>query len=323
MANSKRFGLVIFELRQELIYMGIYITIIVFVIVIAMGLLLGYYFTSQSFKPNYWSYEDSYDHEVKNGMLIPDNYNQLDKEEVIIQSKYTCDLKAIYFPNGDTKDTVIVCHGYSANLYGSVKYMNMFYALGFNVLIYDHRGHGASGKSLCSMGYIEKEDLKTCVDWIINRNGHEGVIGTHGESMGGATVLMHAAIDERVDFVIADCAFASVWDQFSHVLKEERRLPSFPILHVSSLVSKFRIGSFFSGIKPISGINDIKAPILFIHGDSDTYIPMEASQAMYDQRKGPKDIYFANGAEHAVSYVVDPERYKAEVSRFLQKYHYR
>lgn len=299
------------------------ITLIILGFTVAMVVVLGYYFTSQSFKPNYWTYEKSYDREVEFGVLDPEAYDLLDKEPVVINSTLGGDLTGVYIKNGESKDTVIVCHGYGCNLYSSVKYMDIFYDQGFNVLIYDHRGHGHSDPSLCSMGYMEKVDLKTCVDYVVKKNGREGLIGTHGESMGGATVLMHAAIDDRVDFVVADCPFANLWDQFSHILKEERHLPTFPILQAGTLVSKFRIGAFFSEINPIDGINKIKAPILFIHGANDTYIPPKATQQMYDRRSGDKQLYYAEASEHARSFFDHPEEYSREVKQFLKTYNIR
>lgn len=43
------------------------------------------------------------------------------------------------------------------------------------------------------MGFREKEDLQTVADAVMARLGPNVKIGTHGESMGGATVVQHAA----------------------------------------------------------------------------------------------------------------------------------
>lgn len=295
----------------------IVLLIILLVFLVGMG-IIGIYFTNESFKPKYWGYEEAYDNEVEHQLIDPDVYNQIQKEEIYIESDYNCKLHGIYFPLEGAIDTVIVVHGYSYNLFGSVKFMTFFRNQGYNVLIYDQRGHGKSGPSLCSMGHIEKEDLKKWVDYIVERNGTKGRIGTHGTSMGGATVLLHGAMDHRVDFIIADCPFAKVWDQFSHVLKTERHLPVFPILHAATLVSYFRIGTTFSNIAPIKVLKDIKVPIFFVHGKEDGYIPPKASEDMYNVYAGPKRLYLANDADHAYAYFEHPDRYEEEVRAFLK-----
>ena len=60
---------------------------------------------------------------------------------------------------------------------------------------------------LCSMGYYEKDDVYDLVSAIIERYGNDIIIGTYGESMGGAAVILEQAIDKRIHFVITDCTF--------------------------------------------------------------------------------------------------------------------
>lgn len=197
--------------------------------------------------------------------------------------------------------------------------MDMFYKKGFNVFVYDHRFHGKSGGENCTMGYYEKYDLKSCVDWVLNKIGQDSIIGTHGESMGAAIVLLHAAIDNRINFVIADCPYESVKEQFKHRLKIEYKLPSFPIINLASLVTKIKTKAFYGNISPIKIIGSIKTPILFIHGDSDTYIPYSHTVHLFNSKKGIKKLYLAKDANHAGSFLVDKIQYEKVVNEFLSE----
>lgn len=300
---------------KNLIIIGIFLFLILVIL-----LAIGYYFTRITLNPKAKDYDDTFKIEVNSGYINEEEYKSITKEEVYVDSNFGYKLHGIWFPNGDSKKTVIICHGFSFSLYGSVKYMNIFLKRGYNVLIYDHRYHGKSGGKICSMGFYEKYDLKTMVDYVIKRKGEDSIIGTHGESMGGATVLLHGAIDERISFIIADCPFSSVFNQFKYRLKIEYKLPSFPILYFSSLVTKFRINAFYKDISPIKVIDKIKTPILFIHGDSDTYVPSSNTIEMYNKKEGPKSIYLAKDGEHAKSYYVDKEKYENVIDEFLKEF---
>ena len=137
--------------------------------------------------------------------------------------------------------------------------------------------------------------------------------------MGAATVLLHASIDDRINFAIADCPFESLKEQIKYRLKIEYKLPSFPIINLASLVNKIRIKAFYGNISPIKNIGNIKTPILFIHGDSDNYIPYYNTMDLYNSKQGIKKLYLAKGADHAKSFITDKVKYEKEVNEFLRE----
>ena len=104
----------------------------------------------------------------------------------------------------------IISHGITWNYEGSIKYMNLFYRRGWNVLIYDNRNHGMNNKINTSYGYYEKHDLIACIEWAQERCGPDIKIGLMGESMGAGITLQAAAIDSRVAFAVADCPFSDL-----------------------------------------------------------------------------------------------------------------
>lgn len=288
--------------------------IIGILIIILLG--VGYYFANISLFPKTTDYLKAYEIEKSKGFILEGIY-PYDYQTIQIKSDFDYNLHGLWFQNGPSKKTMIIVHGYTYNHYGSIKYMDMFIKRGFNVLLYDHRYHGKSGGKNCSFGYYEKYDLKNCVDWVKNKVGQESFIATHGESMGAATTLMHAAIDDRVDLLIADCPFESVYEQFKYRLKVEYHLPPFPVLTISNLFTRFFIKASYGQISPLNLVKHIKCPTLFIHGKDDAYIPCEHSQNLYEAKTGFKKIYLVDGADHAESYQTDKSRYEKEVHQFL------
>jgi len=84
--------------------------------------------------------------------------------------------------------------------------------LGYNLLIVDQRAHGDSDGNTITFGIKEKYD---CVDWVrfvIGIFGEDVKILLGGVSMGAATVLMAAGLDElphQVKAITADCGYSS------------------------------------------------------------------------------------------------------------------
>ncbi|MGC9399664.1 MAG: alpha/beta hydrolase [Anaerolineae bacterium] len=286
-------------------------------LLLAILVAIGWYFSDVVLYPKTFSAAACYNYEFKQGRMPSDGFPSWPQEEMWIDSPHGYPLYGAYLPLRGAKRTVIIAHGITATLYSSVRYATLFRALGFNLLLIEHRNHGRSGGAFTSYGVYEKDDLKAWVDWALERCP-DCAIGVHGESMGAATALQHAAIDDRLAFVVADCPFANARDEFTYRLKEEHGLPAFPIIPTASLITRVRAGWFFGDAAPIAQIAGVKTPVLFIHGADDAYIPPEASVALHAAKRGVKQLYLAPGADHAQAYQADPEAYEAVVREFLE-----
>ena len=291
--------------------------IVIGFLIISVLCAAGYYFSSMVITPKVWDYDETYVNELKFNRFTEQYYNSLPKEEVYIQSPNGYTLHAMYIPKGTNK-TIIFIHGHTYTLMGDFKYLEMFRSLGFNALLFDSRYHGKSGGANTTFGKYEKYDVKACVDWVTQKNGKNSIIGLHGESMGSAICLLYAAIDDRCSFYIVDGAMADLQELLAYRLKKDFGLPAFPLLHSASLMSRLRGAMLFSEISPIAVINNIKAPIFFIHGGDDTDIPVEHAQRLYNTYTGTKRIWVCPGATHSKSIIVNRDEYTKQVKEFLQ-----
>jgi hypothetical protein len=289
-----------------------------------LGLLLvvlvagGWYFSNLVMFIEKFTPAEVYNFVVEDGLVTSDGFLAWPQQEVWIDSPHGYRLFGLYLPLEGVQRTVILAHGVTVNAYLSLRYAAHFRALGFNVLLYTHRNHGRSGGRTTTYGYYEKDDLRACVDWVQARNGDDVVIGTHGESMGAATVLQHAALDRRLRFVIADCPFANAHTEFAYRLKAEYGLPAFPLIPVASAITKLRDGWFFHEAAPLADVDKITAPLLLIHGQADDYIPPEASRKLYAAANDPKRLYLMPDADHAESYR-QRETYRRVLRDFLRE----
>ncbi|MCP4160502.1 MAG: alpha/beta hydrolase [Deltaproteobacteria bacterium] len=293
--------------------------IYIYILTILLLLLTaaGYYLSKKSLNPKTWDYKESYQAEVEKGNFDEKWFKNLRGEDVYIDSDEGFRLHGIWYKTEGAEKSVILSHRDSFTLYGSVKYMKMFLDRRFNVLLIDQRYHGLSEGKICTMGHREKIDHVRWVTWIEKRMGQDHVIGTHGESMGASTILMHGAIDDRVKFIIADCPYQSLYDQFRYRLKEEFKLPPFPLLYMTNLFARIRTGAFYKTVSPLEAVKKIKIPVLFIHGNADKSTVPANSINLHKAKGGPGFLYLATDGEHAGSYSADPEKYRKIVYRFL------
>lgn len=280
-----------------------------------------WHFSDKVVRIKTWDEERIIRFETDTGVLDPVYLEVLPKEDVTIISPYGYALSGWFIPCGtDSNKTVILVHGVTRSRMSSIKYVELFRKRGFHVLAYDHRRHGKSGGTSTTYGLYEKEDLRAWVDWVFQRMGSGTVVGTHGESMGAATVLQHAATDERLRFCIADCPYSDIVGQLKYRLRVEYPLfPVFPTIPLVAQICRLRTGARLDMAESLRSLPLPGTPVLFIHGQEDSYIEKRMTEEMFRLKQGMKRLYLAPGADHAESYMKNPDEYDRIVGEFLKE----
>jgi fermentation-respiration switch protein FrsA (DUF1100 family) len=255
------------------------------------------------------------------GFLKLADFHALPKNEAEIISPFGYSLKAILVEPYKTNRYVVFCHGVTENKMSSIKYMNLFIERGYNAVIYDQRRHGESGGKTTSYGYYEKFDLKAVIDWLRQEKGNDLFLGIHGESMGAATMLQYAGlVEDGADFYIADCPYSDFGEQLAHVVRADTKLPPRIMIPVAQLFLKVRDRYPLKDVSPLTAIENIKKPVLFIHSQKDDYILPGMTQALYNRKKGPKQLFLAEHGAHARSLAENSEEYIKVLDEFLSRY---
>jgi fermentation-respiration switch protein FrsA (DUF1100 family) len=319
--------LVVINKKPETFNKKIFIILISLVILINIILLAAgnyFYKTIMTYNISIKYTQEQYQKELAAIQFNIDRFNSLQKENVTLYSKFGYQLKGILIRNSvETQNTVILVHGIGKDkTWSSMKYGDIFLDQGYNIFVYDSRNHGESGGDHPSYGYYENEDLQTCVSYIRSQNP-EGIIGIHSESLGAATALMHAENynnNNEVAFYIEDCGYSDLYELYTaRTVDYNIPKPLCPvILDYLSLVCKVRSGFFLSEVSPIKNIDKVTTPILFIHGDSDDFVPATMANDLYSKKTGIKALYYAKGAGHAKSIDVDKVKYNEEIVNFLK-----
>ncbi len=289
-------------------------------LVVIVAVAVGWYFSEQVIHPKIYSVDETFRIEVEAGKLQPAEFDALPRRAITIRSPHGYDLFGLYFPVENARGVVIVCHGITFSLYGSVKYLPLFRLRGYATVLIDHRHHGRSGGANSSFGYFEKHDVSAWADWARDTLGPQIPIGLHGESFGAAVILQAMAIDPRFAFGIADCAFSDLTDLLAHRLRQDFGLPAWPIVPLASALTKLRAGWRFADVSPRREVAAIAAPLLLAHGEADQFTPMRMSLELFAAKPDCKQLYLVPQADHAEAYWHDRAAYDRAVGDFLASY---
>lgn len=232
-------------------------------------------------------------------------------------------LHGLYLPREGSHKYAVICHGYgSIPQYGG-RFALKFYEMGYNVLAPAARAHERSEGRYTGMGWPERRDIVAWVNTLVERDPQAEIV-LFGVSMGGATVMMTAGeadLSPNVKCVIEDCGYSSVWDEFAGQLDELFGLPTFPVLDAASLVTQVRAGWSFKEASAVEQLKKTALPMLFIHGEDDTFVPYAMLDVVYDAcASADKERLSIPGAAHGEASWEDPELYWATVEAFLDKH---
>ncbi len=245
---------------------------------------------------------------------------QQPREDVYLEAKDGLKLHATYFPQGEAKKVALCFHGYTGEgMQDCLAISGYFLRRGYSLLLVDERAHGQSEGEYIGFGCLDREDALGWIHWIIERCGEDVEILMHGTSMGGSTVLMASglALPPQVKGIISDCGFTSPKEVFTHVLHSMYHLPAFPVIPVADAMNRKLAGYGMDECNAAREVRKATVPILMIHGDADTFVPVSMCDEIYENIASPKQKLIIEGAAHAESYYKDTERYEQAMDQFI------
>ena len=191
-------------------------------------------------------------------------------------------------------------------------------ALGRSALIINHRASGNSEGKVITFGVKESRDCLAWIDFIINNIDKDAKIILTGISMGAATVmsLSDRELPKNVVGILADCGYTTTEAIIKKVV-EDMKLPSgilMPFIKLGARIfGRFKVDE----VSPLSALKNSKYPVIFLHGDSDDYVPFQMSVENYEACVSEKKLVIIEGAGHGLAFPCNPEKYYAELKEFF------
>ncbi|MDM0671849.1 alpha/beta hydrolase [Clostridium perfringens] len=300
--------------------------IIIAIIVIIFFLATGLYIFKSTVTRELHDIEKSYTRYVENNLFDEALYNSASKEDITLKSFDGLNLTSTLIMNENpTNKFIVLVHGVSICYVGSLKYFDIFYKNGFNVLIVNQRRHGKSEGKYSTYGFYEKYDVNMWIEYLKSRFGNDIILGLHGESMGAGTVMETIPLNDSIKFVIEDCGYSNFHEligfQITHAYKNRlvRKILS-PSLIFANFFMKTKAKFSMKKIVPIDIVSSTSLPMMFIHGKEDYFVPWYMALDLYKAKtKGYKELYLVEGAKHAEALEVNKILYEKKIMTFIEK----
>jgi pimeloyl-ACP methyl ester carboxylesterase len=217
---------------------------------------------------------------------------------------------------GRMHETVVMIHGWTSSRRETFDKSGYLLEAGYNVLVFDLRGHGQSDGNYTTMGYLEPDDVRAAIDQA-HALDPAAPIALLGYSMGGALAVEEGARNPEVRAVIEDSGFSSLASVFSADFHHLFGIPADPFGLAYVLIAQRDLGMSISAVQPVRDAAGLRKPLLAIVGTADMTVPPIEGYQIYNAAPGPKELLVVPGAGHTAAYYDDPVRYKASILAFL------
>ena len=161
-----------------------------------------------------------------------------------------------------------------------------------NLCVFDFEGSGHSEGEYISLGFHEKNQVKTIVNLLEKYKG-VGNIGIWGRSMGAVTALLFASMDNRIKALVVDSPFCDFRRLAKETCLKQIKVPGFLVEGAISIIGKSvfnRNGMKINEIKAIEEVKNCKVPVIFIHALDDDLVPFNHSEELIKNYAGKDKV---------------------------------
>jgi fermentation-respiration switch protein FrsA (DUF1100 family) len=236
----------------------------------------------------------------------------LDYQDVEIETNDSVGLRAWFLPgSAPVCATVLFLHGNAENISTHIGSVYWLPARGFNVLLLDYRGYGASSGTPSFAGI--QADIEAAVRYLLGRTdvGRRRIV-VFGQSLGAAAAIYyvaHSAHRTAIRALIAESAFSG----YAEIARE--KMASFWLTWPFQWVPQLTVPTRYDPLAAVGGVSPI--PLLIVHGEQDRIIPVEHGERLYAAAREPKELWRVAGAGHIETFT--SERWRERLVAYLRE----
>ena len=219
---------------------------------------------------------------------------------------------------------VLLFHGVADNRIGVLEHARVLLLAGYNVTMMDTRAHGASQGPMATYGWLERKDTTAIVD-ALEASEHPRHLFALGESMGAGIALQSAAVEQRIEAVVAEASFANLQEAV-YDYAGLRRYPwlgktwfapgTWTMLYRGESLAGFPAAE----VSPEKAVAARAFPVFLICDAEDVALPCRHSKRIYDAAIGPKQMWIVPRAFHTAALGYEPIEFRRRVLDFFAQY---
>lgn len=207
-----------------------------------------------------------------------------------------------FYPNDKDSPSILFFHGNGevASDYDGVA--SLYNQIGINLFVAEFRGYGKSdGSPMVSHLVTDSHATLDAFEALLAQGNYRGRVYVMGRSLGSYCIVELAAhYSSRIDGMISESGSANI----------------------SRVMSYFNLdqGPEIDDLdkKHWNKVRSITTPLLIIHGDMDTLVPMERARELYEAVSSTEKRFVTiHGAEHNDIMTVGIEQYFQAIREFV------
>lgn len=207
--------------------------------------------------------------------------------KAVLQTSDGLRLQAIHRPARDTLPTVIFFHGNGDNLHGAVEATRLLGAAGYGLLLPEYRGYSGNAGSPTEAGLYQ--DGEASLQWLRQQGVPVSRMILIGNSLGSG-VATELASRHSVGGLVVVSGFSSLADVAA------LHMPLFPV----RLLLRDRYENQ-------AKLPNVGAPVLILHGATDSLIPAAQGVALAKAAKGGS-LVIEPDVGHELAYLPQAQR---------------
>jgi dipeptidyl aminopeptidase/acylaminoacyl peptidase len=187
--------------------------------------------------------------------------------------------------------TILHVHGNAGNIESHRWFTQHLPPAGFNVFIFDYRGYGQSDGRVTRRGPLI-EDTDAALDALLARRDVDSArVGLYGQSLGGAIALNVLAERPEIRAAVLESSFASWRDIAANAVGGD------PPNRLGRAIARLLIGD---ADRPVDAAGRVEAPMLLLHGDADSIVPISHSRRLLQAAKRATLIELPGGEHNSL-----------------------
>jgi fermentation-respiration switch protein FrsA (DUF1100 family) len=203
---------------------------------------------------------------------------RLGVREVKVDTADGLSLLCWYLPPRGGRPVIAYFHGNGGHIGYRAERLRRFALDRYGVLMLEYRGYGGNPGTPTETGFYT--DAAAALDFLASEGVSPNRLVLYGESLGSG-IAVNLAAQRDIAGLILEAPFTSVAQVAQY--------------HYAFVPASLLVRDRFDSL---SKIDNVKAPLLVMHGGRDRIVPVRFGRALFDAAPEPKELWLAAGAGH-------------------------